>query len=367
MPILPYSPKLNIARLQRLFDNKSECYKLFWFQALVDEVSAGRTVISYDDLINDMIAAAWYMVTEYRLNLGPSDNLEALVHYAHQEFGINSCEKKEKIIELISSSEDQNIRRVKNTLAQNVPYRLQAPFMPQMKGTEWDGPKLKVAEKINAYEGNIYRINIASGLSSTVTVDEDWAEYICTNREIIRGWIKYNMIEYLQRRNPSVPGILNKLSPPDERKLTLVTKLWSGIRELCPLEDIYGDNPLEDISLSIDHFVPWSYVAHDELWNLSPTTKSINSSKSNNLPAWDLYFEKLCSLQFRAYSTARGAEQLNVLFNRCLEEHVNNHDIRHRLFDESLTLPQFSRNLEDIMLPVYKGAESLGFEQWRLS
>ncbi|MDY5576621.1 MAG: HNH endonuclease domain-containing protein [Lachnospiraceae bacterium] len=35
--------------------------------------------------------------------------------------------------------------------------------------------------------------------------------------------------------------------------------------------------------ISIDHFVPWSYVAHDEMWNLNPTTKSINSSKRNNL------------------------------------------------------------------------------------
>ncbi|MBE5919975.1 MAG: hypothetical protein E7272_09045 [Pseudobutyrivibrio ruminis] len=24
--------------------------------------------------------------------------------------------------------------------------------------------------------------------------------------------------------------------------------------------------------ISIDHFVPWSYVAHDEMWNLNPTT-----------------------------------------------------------------------------------------------
>lgn len=33
---LPYSDKIEIQRLSRIFDNMSECYKLFWFQAIVN-------------------------------------------------------------------------------------------------------------------------------------------------------------------------------------------------------------------------------------------------------------------------------------------------------------------------------------------
>jgi len=50
--------------------------------------------------------------------------------------------------------------------------------------------------------------------------------------------------------------------------------------------------------ISIDHFVPWSYVAHDEMWNLNPTTKSINSFKSNKLPDWNTYFKRLAMLEY---------------------------------------------------------------------
>lgn len=57
------------------------------------------------------------------------------------------------------------------------------------------------------------------------------------------------------------------------------------------------EEPLNDKNISIDHFVPWSYVAHDELWNLTPTTRSINSSKSNNLPDWNRYFPILCKVE----------------------------------------------------------------------
>ncbi len=34
---LPYSDGLDIAYFPRLFDNKSECYKLFWFQVIARE------------------------------------------------------------------------------------------------------------------------------------------------------------------------------------------------------------------------------------------------------------------------------------------------------------------------------------------
>lgn len=55
------------------------------------------------------------------------------------------------------------------------------------------------------------------------------------------------------------------------------------ILSLEPVHEIYIGQILTENDISIDHFVPWSYVAHDEMWNLNPTTKSINSSKRNNL------------------------------------------------------------------------------------
>lgn len=41
-----------------------------------------------------MVADAWYMVTEFRLNLGPSDTLEALVKYIYQVSGLKTNEKR---------------------------------------------------------------------------------------------------------------------------------------------------------------------------------------------------------------------------------------------------------------------------------
>ncbi|MBS5284375.1 MAG: hypothetical protein KHY46_10980 [Clostridiales bacterium] len=37
--------------------------------------------------------------------------------------------------------------------------------------------------------------------------------------------------------------------------------------------------------MSIDHFVPRSYISNDKLWNLPPLRRSLNSSKNNRLPS----------------------------------------------------------------------------------
>ena len=73
MTQLPYSDQLNIGGLSRIFDNKSECYKLFWFQAILNKIDEGKSQITFEELIDEMIAEAWYMVSEYRLNLGPKE------------------------------------------------------------------------------------------------------------------------------------------------------------------------------------------------------------------------------------------------------------------------------------------------------
>lgn len=46
----------------------------------------------------------------------------------------------------------------------------------------------------------------------------------------------------------------------------------------------------------MDHYLPWSFVAHDQLWNLIPTSPSVNSAKSNNIPS-KRYFDNFVELQ----------------------------------------------------------------------
>lgn len=363
---LPYSEELNIEYLGRLFDNTSECYKFFWFKAIVTKVIEGKLELTYEELVDEMIADAWYMVTEYHLNLGPKDTLENLVHLIKQKYPeLKSCEKKPVILGLLRNTDDREIISKKRTLTYNVPYRLQAPFMENLKGKEWNTAESNLITKINKEERLIYYFCGLSGLKTKIIVQEDWAKYIIKNQEIIRGWLEYHMILYIQKRNPSVPGIADKLYPPQERKLEKVKKYWKIILSLEPVHEIYNDQMLVEKDLSIDHFVPWSYVAHDELWNLNPTTKSINSSKSNNLPDWDTYFHKLAQQEFQSYSLMWKYDAVHHEFEKCAKEHINNDDIRYRVYRQGLTFTEFEGELRSVILPLYQSAQNCGFSNWK--
>ena len=135
---LPYSGVLDIAHFSRLFDNKSECYKLFWFQAIAREIKEGHRVISFEALINEMIADAWYMVSEYHLNLGPNDALERVVHRLSEISQIKSSEKKEVILEYLTSCEDKEVLVMKRTERQRVEQIWEKSCRTNQSGTKLD-------------------------------------------------------------------------------------------------------------------------------------------------------------------------------------------------------------------------------------
>lgn len=367
---LPYSDELNIGYLSRLFDNTSNCYKFFWFQAILRKVDGEHTRFRFDELIDEMIADAWYMVTEYHLRLGPigvTDNLEEVVKYIHENYHFPSSEKREKILQFLKNTEDKRITKYKSDLTLNVPYRLQVPFYDEItiEKNMWNGPKKVLTDEINRQRRLMYYFALISGLGTVIEIDSAWAEYLLKHKDILKCWAQLKLIQYLQNKNPSVPGIADKIETPVARDIERVRKYWKLIITIDPsLRDIYGDVSLVDESISVDHFVPWQYVAHDELWNLHPTTKSINSSKSNSLPSWNLYFDSLGELEYRAYELKERNEAVAKEFGKIAPYHLNNQEIRNQLYESGLERAVFKQRLEKVIKPVYETAQTLGFREW---
>ena len=361
--ILPGSDGLEIEYFGHLFDNTSECYKMFWFQVILSKILAGSTSASFEEIIDEMITDAWYMVAEYHLNLGPRDNLEFAVNRLVEISGFKASEDKAVLLEYIRNCRDPEVLRYKKILTENVPYRLQAPFLG-WKANEWNVGKQQQIDRINTYFRLIYKFDRLDGLNTRIQFDEKWSEYIVKNQVIIKGWLKYNLVEYLQRRNPNVPGVIDKLYPPQERKLEDIQKYWKLIMTISPVVEIYGDGELTEKDISIDHFVPWSYVANDEIWNLHPTTKSINSAKSNNLPRWEAYFKKLSALEYQSYQLMWKYDGIRKEFEKVKKKHLNSPIVEGRLYAPDLTREEFGGRLSEIVLPVYQSARAAGFREW---
>lgn len=360
---IPESSQVNTRSLARLFDNKSESYKLFWFKAILHEVASGRSEVLFRELIERMIVDAWYMVSEYKLNLGPADTLEKTVLYISENSEFLPTEKEEVLLSYLRNANDRQIRENMRTLSLNVPYRLQAPLMDKPGEKIWYKVSA-ITEFINSQSGVIYTIERNGTLDSKIVITPAWMDYLTSNLGILLGWTDYNLILYLQRRNPTVPGIANKIYPPQERKLTAATGYWKYMITSGPVRDIYTDELLTTTDLSIDHFIPWSYVASDELWNLIPTAKNINSRKSNNLPEWNTYFDRLARAEYYAYRLVHSDDKASKLFEKCARENLNNDEIRYRLYKQGQTVEHFTNQLQEILLPVYESAKNLGFREW---
>ena len=366
---LPYSEELNIGYLSRLFGDTSNCYKFFWFQAILSKLSSEYTRFTFDELINEMIADAWYMVTEYHLHLGPcsvTDNLEEAVKYIGTVKQFPAAEKRDVIISYLENNDDKKLLAYKKELIKNVPYRLQSPFYDEIRieKREWNKPT-ELSHKINQQRRLLYYFELFQQLSTSIRINEEWIPYLLKNKEILRGWMQLNLIHYLQRRNPSVPGIADKISAPQSRDIERVRKYWKLIIDIRPeIRDIYGNIELVDQKISVDHFVPWQYVAHDELWNLHPTTKSINSSKSNNLPVWDKYFSQLSGLEYQSYKLSKENIAVKSSFDNIAKYHLNNSEIARELYCDGLTEEDFKNRLYNVIHPVYDAARNSGFREW---
>ena len=147
---LPYSEELNIEYLGQLFRNTTECYKFFWFKAIVKKVTKGKLELTYEELVDEMIADAWYMVTEYHLNLGPKDTLESLVTLIKQKNPeLKSKDEKTVIIDFLKNTEDKELISKKRALTYNVPYRLQSPFLENLKGKDCNCVQREHNKKLN--------------------------------------------------------------------------------------------------------------------------------------------------------------------------------------------------------------------------
>lgn len=366
---IPSDDNLKIEYLKRVFDRNriSNCYKYFWFLAILRKISSDNRTFSYDELITQMVADAWYMVAEYHLRLGPNnttDNLEEAVKYVYSELNherIPSTEDRDVLVEYFKQLTDSRYLNYKRKLTENVPYCMQTPFYERFL----KNPSKKDIDIINQQSRLIYYFGAYNKLSTQITISDEWVNYLCQNKEILQDWTRYNLIGYLQDRNPSVPGMTDKILPPKNRKLEHAKDYWKiVIAADTSLKDIYGDNQLSDIAISIDHFVPWQYVAHDELWNLNPTTKNINSSKSNNLPDWNTYFNPLSELEYRAHVLAFTNTKVKEAFEKCADYHVNNSEIRRTLYSEQLERAEFCLRLNNVLRPVYESAKNCGFREW---
>ena len=304
-----------------------------------------------------------------RLDSQVRDGLERAVLKLSELSNLPANASKVEIKNAIGEHEVE-LKASKEQLTNMVPYRALAGFFLKDDAVvDWGSVRRLTAyiEKINRDVVLLpYTLGDSSKLKKEIYFQPAWMEMIQDNMVSILGWIQYEKVKWLQNNNPEVPGLVYKLAPMDEkmRKLNNVRKLWEGILDLSEVRDVFTGEAVVPKQYDVDHFIPWSFVMNDELWNLMPMDSSLNSAKSNRLPKWDPFFSRFAENQFLLYGFIHEKAGIHKLFEACFRDNIHSIWAGQELYRKGNSREEFYGILQKNMQPVYDSARRQGYEIW---
>ena len=345
-----------------LLRNTTNSYKFLFLKSLISRARNGESLIKISELTTDMLVMAWYPNQFFKLSFGSQDKIAEI--FNKQSF------KYKSDIPVTSPEFEINLRKQLterldptslSKLAVYVQYRLLHPFFDDDLRGKPDHQKNRMIFEMAAsrYDSRKPLYNIGTDKKS-VLIHPEWSTYIKRNSALLLQYIEFFWIEYLQKNNPNIPGIINKSSPPKTRNgLKSQKRYWEKFTQLhdeprC----IYSDTRLNKDNISLDHVLPWTYVCHDRIWNIVPTIGPVNSSKGNKLPSIERYLNQFIEVQYQAI-------KLNSISNSewpKLEAELVidlGFSAKNEMFDDCL----FEKQLKSTIEGQYKLAAQLGFAQ----
>lgn len=358
---LPQSEELDISALCKLFEDTTNSYKYVLFVSLLDILKRRLFDVSLPidirELTIEMLANAWYPHTYFKLSFGWQDKIT-------EKLDSLQLEISEPILKFTDTDknclrESINKQNLDNSIVRYVPFRLVRPFFKQ----ELQGLKDHVINQRIEFLSREHfetRKPLFCFLQNreAIVIHPEWASYIKTNYPIVRAWVSWEWLQYMQRCNPNVPAVANKLFPPQHREsLTAQTSYWKLVLKHTDVRCIYSLETLKPDNISLDHYLPWSFVAHNQLWNLIPTIPAVNSAKSNNLPS-ERYFDEFVKIQHLGLTISRKHMTENK-WNKHVESYI--FDLKIPNEDNLLKFESIKQAYKSTLSPLMSLASSQGF------
>lgn len=316
-----------------------------------------------DELLARMVANVWYPVNYFYLSFGKLDRLPQIVFAIQDEASLLPTASKadvfRRVLELLG--EQGGISTELSKLARYVPYRFLRPFFAGRLGGISDSKvnnsivDLAVESFHSSTSPPLYRFVDSPVLS--IEIHSRWLEYMEMHLLLLEGFCLWNLLNYLQKNNANVPNIAQKMFEPQQRNLHQAKRFWDLVEsQTGPLRCIYSGEIIQPQDFSIDHFLPWRFVAHDQLWNLIPASRTVNSAKSDNLPDTQLYLEPFVRTHYNALQVIAGPRQ-----ERLVEDYVLLFKKEGLAEVTALPYEQFREVLQTTIMPQMQIAKNMGF------
>jgi len=352
--------------LSRLFGNVTNSYKLLFFWALIEllrkrNVASDGLIFDTKDIVVEMLALAWFPHTFFRLSFGVQDQVGKMldaVQFDVDERRAGLATTQERLRRVIAA-QYEDIRAEQRLLRYVQFLMLQPFFAKELRGERSDNKRRKLTEALAAQSFDstcpaLYRFHENC---KKIELHSAWSEYFTTNYPVIIGWIQHHWVNYLQRKNPNTPAIPLKIQAPLKRtSLTKQRNYWERIVGHTDIRCIYTNEIIRQDSFDLDHFLPWSFVCHDQSWNLIPVVPEANLSKGNCLPS-PQYIKAFVDTQHVGLTESFGLLS-NQKWQNAVESYIGDlHLSGHEILRIDKLAPAYSR----ILNPMIDLASQSGF------
>lgn len=285
----------------RVFNNTTNSYKYYWWYSILRLIRReNKSSFELVEIAFEMLVLAWYPVNYYKISLGKQDQLAKYIKDIKNHFTtLNEDIKEDDLFLFLYSNKDTVfIKNIILRLIKYVPYRFIRPWFDETNGVE-DSKVNSLILCLQNNPNNIipYTINIDT---NEIVLNPRWYEWIYSNIKLMESFTLFELFKYVEKNNPYTSNISLKLFKPQNRKLSEPTKLWRNFIDLRgnQYNSVFDNKPLILLDkIEIDHYLPWSLVTHDKLWNLHPVENEINCSKGNKI-ADSKYLSNFTNLQF---------------------------------------------------------------------
>jgi hypothetical protein len=351
---LPSKNGLPVNLLAACFNNTSATYKFYWFLSIIQSIESGETRILKRDLFARMISNAWYTVNYFRVSFGKQDLIQEAIQVINEIEKIEIDEKQQVVFQRLSSTTNRITERTLWHFNRNVPQWFLSPWFSKNKN-ETDSQQVK---RIYSQSKSFSEKCLYALYDHEIEINPEWNNYLTENARVLKDFCYWNLVIFLQSKNPNVPDIPNKLIKPAVRNNLNKqrTQFWDIVlNERGSIKCIYTGLELTLGNYAVEHFIPYNFVSHDLIWNLIPADKIFNSMKSDKLPPLDIYFDQFYDLQKTAIEIVREKSPKNIFLEDYLTIFSN--------LNEVGSLPDFTKEkFRERIQPLITIASNNGFE-----
>ena len=235
-------------------------YKYGFFKALLDNVANANDEkeISFEDIFYSFSKIYWNLV----------------VH--HQLWQSNSRSQVSSVQKIIEAFQQEHHIPTEWNFDQ-LPTELQQDLIRAVKKL---GKKYVIGALYGDFNGEIYTFDLKK---EYLKLNLKYYHFFHTYKRILTNVTNYQLALFLEKFNEveKVNQLLLKVEFVTKRQSL---KEFALLLQKAGIHHCFYCNKSIKKNIHVDHFIPWSYIQNDQLWNFVLSCPTRNTSKNNKLP-----------------------------------------------------------------------------------